>query len=82
LTSTRDHAFLGRIVLATLALTLAAVGGQVRPVIFVAVAAIAVLGQLLLEAFSDRAGAATILDPASAGRSHTTVRENPTRRRL
>jgi hypothetical protein len=39
---------------ATLALTLAAAGGRIAPLAFVAVVAAAVLGQLLLEAFTPR----------------------------
>ncbi len=61
-TSMRDHTFLGRIGLAAVTLTLAAAGGHIPPAWFVAVVAVAVLGQLLLEAFTVRAGAATILD--------------------
>jgi low temperature requirement protein LtrA len=60
-TSMRDRTFLGRLVLGALALALVAVGGQITPVGFVAVAAAAVLAQLLLEAFTAKTGAATIL---------------------
>jgi hypothetical protein len=64
-TSTRDRTFIGRIVLAGLTLTLAAAGGQLSPAGFVVVVAAAVLGQLLLEAFTARGGAATVLEPGS-----------------
>ena len=77
-TSMRDRTFLGRIGLAALTLTLAAAGRPLPPVGFVAVVAIAVLGQLLLEAFTGRAGAATILDPVKAERRHETARQKPT----
>jgi Bacterial low temperature requirement A protein (LtrA) len=60
-TSMRDRTFVGRLILAALMLTLAAAGGQIPPVAFVAAAAAAVLAQLLLEAFTVKAGAATIL---------------------
>jgi low temperature requirement protein LtrA len=60
-TSMRDRTFLGRLILTALALVLVGVGGHVSPVGFVAVAAAAVLAQLLLEAFTVKAGAATIL---------------------
>jgi low temperature requirement protein LtrA len=76
-TSMRDRTFLGRIGLAALTLTLAAAGGQIRPVGFVGVVATAVLGQLLLEAFTVRGGAATILDPLTAERPHATARRRP-----
>jgi hypothetical protein len=69
-TSMRDRTFTGRIVLAPLALTLAAAGGHIPPVWFVAVVAAAVLGQLILEAFTFRAGAATITAPVNVGRRH------------
>jgi low temperature requirement protein LtrA len=64
-TSLRDRTFIGRIGLAALALTLAAVGGRLAPVAFLIAVAVAVLGQLLLEAFTARAGAATVLDPVA-----------------
>jgi low temperature requirement protein LtrA len=62
LTSMRDRTLLGRIVLATVALTLAAFGLTIRPLIFVAVLAFGVIAQLLLEAFTSREGAATVLE--------------------
>jgi low temperature requirement protein LtrA len=62
-TSTRDRAFLGRLVLVVLLCTLAALGGGIDAVLFVLVVAIAVFGQLLLEAFTFPTGAASILQP-------------------
>ena len=64
-TSLRDRTFLGRICVGALALTLAAVGGGIPPIGFVLIVAAAVLGQLLLEAFTPRAGAATVWEPVS-----------------
>jgi hypothetical protein len=52
--SVRDRAFLGRIGLAALMLALAAAGGAIPAVGFVAFVATALLGQLLLEAFTPR----------------------------
>ena len=52
-----------RIWLATLALTLAAVGDRIAPMAFAALLAASVLGQLLLEALTVRAGAATVWEP-------------------
>jgi low temperature requirement protein LtrA len=63
-TSLRDRTFLGRIGLAAIALALAAAGGGVAPLGFVGLLAAAVLGQLLLEAFTPRAGAATVWHPS------------------
>jgi len=60
--SIRDRTFLGRLALAALTLALAAAGGHIPPLWFVAIVAIAVLGQLLLEAFTVRAGAASIVE--------------------
>jgi hypothetical protein len=51
-TSTRDRTFLGRLVLIALLITLAAAGGGLTPLAFVLLVAGAVLGQLLLEAFT------------------------------
>jgi hypothetical protein len=65
-TSSRDRTFLGRIWLAGLAITLAAVGGRISPLAFVALLSAAVLGQLLLEATTPRTGAATIYEPATS----------------
>jgi low temperature requirement protein LtrA len=62
-TSPRDPIFLGRIGLAAFALTLAAAGSDIAPVAFVVLVAGAVLAQLLLEAFTFPAGAASVWDP-------------------
>ena len=62
-TSTRDRTFLGRLVLIALLITLAALGGGLTPLVFVLLVAGAVLGQLLLEAFTFPTGAASVLAP-------------------
>jgi low temperature requirement protein LtrA len=61
-TSTRDRTFLGRMALIGLLVTLATAGGGIDPLVFVLVTAIAMVGQLLLEAFTFPTGAASILD--------------------
>lgn len=70
-TSLRDRTFISRICLAVVALALAACGGQITPVWFVLLVAAAVLGQLLLEAFTPRTGAATILEPSTTATLET-----------
>jgi low temperature requirement protein LtrA len=67
-TSMRDRTFVGRICLGALMLALAAAGGWVSPPWFVAAVAAAVLAQLLLEAFTARAGAASVVAPVKAER--------------
>jgi low temperature requirement protein LtrA len=62
-TSLRDRTFLGRLWLGALGLTLAAAGGRLAPLEFVGLVWAAVLGQLLFEASTPRAGAATIWEP-------------------
>jgi low temperature requirement protein LtrA len=62
-TSPRDRTFLGRLVLAAFLIVLAAVGGGISPLAFVLVVGIAAVGQLLLEALTFPAGAATIWEP-------------------
>jgi low temperature requirement protein LtrA len=62
-TSTHDRTFIGRILLALLAITLAAAGGAIPPVVFAALLALGVFAQLMLEAFTARVGAATVIDP-------------------
>jgi low temperature requirement protein LtrA len=62
-TSPRDPTFIARLVVAALAIVLAAAGGGVAPLAFVGLVAAAVLGQLLLEAFTFPEGAATIWEP-------------------
>jgi low temperature requirement protein LtrA len=75
-TSPRDPTFVGRILLAALAITLAAAGGGIAPPAFVVLIAAAVLAQLLVEAFTEPRGAASIWEPsvpsegAAAGDSH------------
>jgi low temperature requirement protein LtrA len=76
--SMRDRTFISRIILAGLALALAAAGGQLPPIGFVVVLAAGVLGQLLLEAFTVRPGAATIVDPVNTEHPYTPAREKPT----
>jgi low temperature requirement protein LtrA len=65
-TSLHDRTFLGRLALTALALILAAAGSGIAPVLFVALVAAALLGQLLLEALTPRFGAATVVQPADA----------------
>jgi low temperature requirement protein LtrA len=62
-TSIRDRTFLSRNLLVVLAVGLAAGGGGLPPFWFVGVLALAVMGQLMLEAFTPRQGAASILEP-------------------
>jgi low temperature requirement protein LtrA len=61
-TSMRDRSFLGRLVLITLLVVLAAVGAGLSPLVFVLLVTAALLGQLLLEAFTFPTGAASVLD--------------------
>jgi low temperature requirement protein LtrA len=65
-TSLRDRTFLGRIGLAALGFTLAAAGGGLPPLGFAALVSAGVLGQLLLEAATPPAGAATVWTPPAA----------------
>jgi low temperature requirement protein LtrA len=65
-TSLADRTLIGRISLGGLALTLGFAGGEIAPVGFVALLAAAVLGQLLLEAFTVPGGAATVWQPHGA----------------
>ncbi|HEY4278057.1 MAG TPA: low temperature requirement protein A [Conexibacter sp.] len=62
-TSLRDRACLGRLAVAAIAITLAAAGGAIAPLAFVALIGAVVLGQLLLEAFTPRTGAASAWAP-------------------
>jgi low temperature requirement protein LtrA len=64
-TSLRDRTFLGRIVLAVAGVILAAAGGAIAPVVFTALLAAAVLGQLLFEAVTPRSGARTPWAPTA-----------------
>lgn len=61
-TSLRDRTFLGRIWLAAGALVVAAAGGRLAPVGFALLVVAGVLGQLLLEAFTPRLGAASVVE--------------------
>jgi low temperature requirement protein LtrA len=63
-TSPRDRAFLGRLVLAALMTVLAAAGGAISPLAFAVLIFAAVLGQLLVEAFTFPTGAASVYEPA------------------
>jgi low temperature requirement protein LtrA len=62
-TSTQDRTFLGRLVLVGFLVLLAALGGGLSPLVFVFLVTAAVLGQLLLEAFTFPTGAASVLEP-------------------
>jgi low temperature requirement protein LtrA len=62
-TSLRDRSFLGRVGLAAVAVALAAAGGGIAPLVFVALLAVAVVATLLVDAFSPRAGAASVWEP-------------------
>jgi low temperature requirement protein LtrA len=68
-TSLRDRTFLGRIVLAALAIALAVAGGGMAPLAFVVLLAVGVLGQLLLEAFTFPVGAASVWEPPEPAES-------------
>jgi low temperature requirement protein LtrA len=73
-TSLRDRTLIGRLVLAAVLILLAAFGGALDPLAFVLLVFGAVLGQLLLEAFTFPTGAASILEPpapASATQSNS-----------
>ena len=65
-TSMRDRTFLGRMVLVALLIALAGAGGSIDPLVFVLIAAAAMVGQLLLEAVTFPTGAASILEPPEA----------------
>ena len=62
-TTMRDRAFLGRIGLAAGAVTLAAVGGRVAPLLVVGLLCAGVVGQLALEAVTPRLGATSVREP-------------------
>lgn len=61
-TTMRDRSFVSRLVLVGLLVVLAAFGGPLSPLPFVLLVTVAVLGQLLVEAFTFPAGAASILE--------------------
>jgi low temperature requirement protein LtrA len=60
-TSLRDPSFIGRLAVAGVAIILGASGGGLSPLAFVALLAAGVIGQLLLEAFTFPAGAASVV---------------------
>jgi low temperature requirement protein LtrA len=62
-TSMRDRTFLSRLLLVVLLVVLAAFGSGLDPLVFVLLVTGGLLGQLLLEAFTFPAGAASILAP-------------------
>ena len=71
-TTRRDPTFIGRLAVAGLSIILAAFGGGLSPPAFVALLAAGVIGQLLLEAFTFPAGAASVVQlprvaPAGTG---------------
>src|SRR5262249_47032662 len=61
-TSLRDRTFLGRMCLAAFAFAVAAAGDTLVPLVFVGLLSADLLAQLLLEAFTPRAGAATVVE--------------------
>jgi low temperature requirement protein LtrA len=65
-TSPRDRTFISRMCFAALAIAIAAAGGGLAPVAFVLLVAAAVLGQLMIEAFTFKAGAASVWEPSPA----------------
>ncbi|HET9119892.1 MAG TPA: low temperature requirement protein A [Solirubrobacterales bacterium] len=65
-TSLRDRSLLARIVLVAILVGLAALGGGLSPLLFVLLVMAAMLGQLLLEAFTFPTGAASVLQPQEA----------------
>ena len=76
-TALRDRTFLARLCFAALAFTLAAAGGGLSPSAFVGLLAAAVLGTLILEACTPRAGAATVWEPADHTASARPDRRDP-----
>jgi hypothetical protein len=65
-TSTRDRAFLGRLVCSGLLLVLAAAGGAMRPIVFVGLIAALLVAQLVLELLTFPEGAASVVPPPAA----------------
>jgi low temperature requirement protein LtrA len=61
-TSLRDRTFIGRLALAAIAFVLAATASTIAPAAFAVILAAVTLGQLLLEAFTPRGGAASIVE--------------------
>jgi low temperature requirement protein LtrA len=62
-TSLRDRTFLGRLALAAFLIALAALGSGIAPLAFVVLVGAALIGQLMLEAFTFPTGAASVLVP-------------------
>jgi low temperature requirement protein LtrA len=65
-TSPRERTFLGRVIAAALFLLCAAAGGGLRPVVFVALLALVLVGQLILELLTEPEGAASVWVPPDA----------------
>ena len=61
-TTMRDRSFVSRLVLVGLLVVLGALGGALSPLAFVLFLTVALLGQLLLEAFTFPTGAASVLE--------------------
>ena len=76
-TTTRDRTFVSRNGLAVLALCLAFAGGALPPFAFVGILALAVVGQLLLEAFTPRQGAASVIEPHTGVPGRASVEASP-----
>jgi len=70
-TSPRDRTFVGRLVLIAFLVAMAALGDGIDPLVFVLLIASAVLGQLLLEAYTFPTGAASVLQPPEAATEST-----------
>jgi low temperature requirement protein LtrA len=62
-TTMRDRSFVGRLVLVSLLVLLAAFASALSPLVFVLLITAGVLGQLLVEAFTFPTGAASVLEP-------------------
>ncbi|HWX73954.1 MAG TPA: hypothetical protein VNZ05_01520, partial [Solirubrobacteraceae bacterium] len=65
-TSMRDRAFQGRLACAAFVVALAAAGGAMRPVVFMAILAVAFVAQLVLELVTYPLGAASVVPPRTA----------------
>jgi low temperature requirement protein LtrA len=62
-TSLRDRAFIGRLAFSAVAIGLALLGGAMQPVVFVAILAVALIAQLVLELLTYPLGAASVVTP-------------------
>jgi low temperature requirement protein LtrA len=67
-TSPRDRAFLGRLVVAALALGVAALGPSLDPSVFVGFLALCLVVQVVLEAVTSPVGAASVWEPSARRR--------------